>query len=302
MPLSLVTGASGAIGRFLLPRLLAAGHDVIALSRTSRACDDPRLRWVIGDLDAAMPAFPALDAIFSCGPLDAFARWFTHASLQGHPRVVAFGSMSITSKQDSDDAAERSLVTRLREAEQGLVAAAAARDCAWTVLRPTLIYGAGIDRSLTPLAHFATRWRVFPRLPLACGMRQPVHADDLAAACIAVAGNRHAENRTYALGGGERLAFDTMLERVRASLPVRVLSLPLPVFGVRRIAELAHAVGLPRLNAASLDRLYRDLVADNDPASTDFGWSPRGFHPDAATWQPHPLPADLRGSGCAGEP
>ena len=66
---------------------------------------------------------------------------------------------------------------------------AAERGIACTVFRPTLIYGAGTDRSLAPIARFARRWRVLP-VPLgANGLRQPVHARDLAAACVAVLAN-----------------------------------------------------------------------------------------------------------------
>jgi hypothetical protein len=54
----------------------------------------------------------------------------------------------------------------------------------WTILRPTLIYGAGIDRSITPIVQRALRLRLFP-IPLAGGLRQPVHADDIARAVVA---------------------------------------------------------------------------------------------------------------------
>ena len=53
MPVALVCGASGAIGRFLLPRLLGAGYDVIALSRVDRGGGGDRVQWRIGDLDHA---------------------------------------------------------------------------------------------------------------------------------------------------------------------------------------------------------------------------------------------------------
>jgi len=184
MPVALVTGASGAIGHFLLPRLLGAGYEVIALSRVERAGDDARLQWRVGDLDHAMPELPALDFVASCGPLDAFSRWFARTPVRT-ARVVAFSSMSIESKHDSADAVERALAGRLRAAEELVVATAQAHACQWTVLRPTLIYGAALDRSLTPLAHFAQRWRVFPRIAAARGLRQPVHADDVAQAVLA---------------------------------------------------------------------------------------------------------------------
>jgi nucleoside-diphosphate-sugar epimerase len=285
MAVALVLGASGAIGRFLLPCLLGAGHDVVAVSRVARAAGDPRLRWIAGDLDGALAVPPAPDLIFSLGPLDAFARWFARMPVAGAPRVIAFGSMSIDSKRESADAGERALVARLHEAERMLVASADARGCAWTLLRPTLIYGAGVDRSLTPIARFAQHWRVFPRIAAARGLRQPVHADDLAAACIAVLDRPRTAGATYALGGGERLPFATMLERVRASLPVRTLPLPVPLGASRALLGVARAAGL-RVGSAAIDRLARDLVADHAAAVADFGWSPRGFHPDARAWSP----------------
>lgn len=291
MPVALVTGASGAIGHFLLPRLLGAGYEVIALSRVERAGDDARLQWRVGDLDHAMPELPALDFVASCGPLDAFSRWFARTPVRT-ARVVAFSSMSIESKHDSADAVERALAGRLRAAEELVATTAHTHACQWTVLRPTLIYGAALDRSLTPLAHFAQRWRVFPRIAAARGLRQPVHADDLAAACVVAAANPRSAGRTYALGGGERLAFAEMLERVHASLPFGAVPLPLPLPLLRVLARL-----VPTVRAAALDRLGRDLVAADRAAVDDLGWTPRAFHPDAACWFASPMPSRFSAPG-----
>ena len=279
----LVFGASGAIGRFLLPHLAHAGHAVIAVSRRPQT-STRHVQWCVGDLERDdLPALPAVDAIASCGPLDAFSHWFARTPLAGRPRVVAFGSLSIDSKRDSPDAIERALASRLGEAEQRLFAAADQRGSACTVLRPTLVYGAGIDRSLTPLARQAARWRVFPRIAGARGLRQPVHADDLAGACARLLAQDVVGARIHALGGGERLGFDAMLERVRLSLPVHCLPLPIPLPAVRMLAGLARAGGIAA-SAAAVARLCQDLVADDAPARAEFGWDPRPFRPDASTW------------------
>jgi len=283
MAVALVLGASGAIGRFLLPRLVVAGDDVLALSRAVRTSDAPRLHWLRGDLEQALPPLPALDVLYSCGPLDAFARWYARAPMQA-ARIVAIGSMSIESKHASADPHERALAARLHDAERSLAATARERGAAWTVLRPTLVYGAGVDHSLTPLVRRARRWRVFPRVAGARGLRQPVHADDLAAACVAVAAQPHCAGRVYALGGGERLAFAAMLERVRASLPFRTVPLPVPLPLVRVVLALARAAGSTRLSPALVDRLGHDLVADDRAARVDFGYAPRPFRPDSACW------------------
>jgi len=270
----LVFGASGAIGRFLLTRLLTAGERVFAVSRHVQADARDGLRWIEGSLenDAALP--DAVDAIFSCGPLDAFARWYARTPT-GSARVVAIGSMSADSKRDSIDAAERNVASRLAEAEDLVLRVAASRNAAATLLRPTLVYGAGRDRSLASIARFARRWRVFPRIAGASGLRQPVHADDLALACVAVASSPKTAGRHYEVGGGERLTFAAMIERTCRSLDVHCVALPVPLFALRAFAPS---------RSAAIARLTHDLVADNTDAAHDFDWSPRPFMPDAARW------------------
>ncbi len=290
MAVCIVFGASGAIGRFLIPRLLASGDEVIAVSRIARASTQSAVRWTVGALPTSVPSLPAADAIFSVGPLDAFASWLAAASISDAPRIVAIGSMSIETKRSSADRSEQVLAARLMQAERTLADAARARRCAWTVLRPTLVYGAGLDRSLSPIARFAARWHVFPYVTHATGLRQPVHADDLAAGCIDAAAATATHGQFYGVGGGERIAFATMLARVRDSLPGPTLGIAVPPSVAR--AGIALARRIPAFAAASsaaLDRLASDLVVDDAAARADFGWSPRAFHPTAADWTPAPL-------------
>jgi nucleoside-diphosphate-sugar epimerase len=290
MTCALVFGASGQIGRFLVPRLLTQGHQVLAVSRHAREAVRPRLRWIVGDLFCTMPDVPKVETIYRLGPQTGFSAWLERAERPHQSRVVAIGSMSVFSKRESGDAAERARSESLRQSEQQLASASEHRRLAWTVLRPTLIYGAGMDRSLTPLARFGMRYRLFPRFPGASGLRQPVHAADLAEACLAVAGNRVAHDRTYDLGGGERLAFSSMLERVRQSLPCLALGVPLPralLVAARSVASVVPRWRSPHRGA--VDRLRADLVADDSEARSEWGWSPRPFRPDAATWAVQPL-------------
>jgi nucleoside-diphosphate-sugar epimerase len=288
---ALVIGASGQIGRALIPRLLARGCQVLALSRIERAGGTQNLSWIQGDVFASMPALPAVDAIFSLGPLNGFSGWLMRAQLAGSPRIVAFGSMSVESKRESNDPAERALAETLRLAERELADAASARNLVWTLLRPTLIYGGGLDKSLTPLARMGTRLHVFPRLPAATGLRQPVHVDDLAAACIAAVSLEDACNRVFDLAGGERLSFSDVLDRIRLSLPARVLPVPMSLAAVRMLLSVLRL--RPRwrgIGKAAMERLQVDLIAENEAARRLLHWSPRGFRPDASTWIESPLP------------
>jgi nucleoside-diphosphate-sugar epimerase len=264
----LVFGASGSVGQFLLP-LLSPHHEVIAVSRSPAA---DRVGWIGGDLNDLGMAWPAADIVISLGPLDAFAAWLQRcpATLR---RVIALSSMSAESKHESIDPHERALANRLRAAECLLIGTAAERGIACTVFRPTLIYGAGTDRSLAPIARFARRWRILPVPFGASGLRQPVHARDLALASAAALTNKATFGNIYALGGGERLRFDALLLRLRAALPRPVLAVPVPMIALRLAARGRQG----SFNANAVARLYQPLIADHSDAVRDFGYAPTAF-------------------------
>lgn len=277
-PRALVFGGSGQIGERLLTRLLSRGWQVTAWSRQPRASRSG-LVWRQGDLAVPAMTGEAFEVIFSCGPLDHFSRWYVENPVIA-PRIVAFSSTSAEVKEHSIDAAERDVAQRLANAEQALFSAALTRGASVTVLRPTLVYGAGRDKTLTQIAALAQRTGAFVLPSNATGLRQPVHVDDLASAALAVIAQPTTQQRRYAVGGGEALAYTQMVERVLDALPrpARLYKVPPGLFGLALAA--AHCLGRLRgLNAAALQRMREDLVFDLEPARRDFGYAPRAFRP-----------------------
>lgn len=272
----LVLGASGAIGRFVLPRLAARGTAVLAASRRPLVASG--VHWCALDLARDAPTVaPSFSAVLSTGPLDLAARWLA-ACPQAPQRVVAFSSTSAASKQASADPGERALAARLQHAESELQAWAAACGAALTILRPTLVYGAALDRNLSRLAALARRlgWIAIPRH--ATGLRQPVHADDLAAAAVAALALPRTSQPCYDLPGGETLPYRSMVARVLDTLTPRPRLLELPMPALRAALAAAHLAGrLPDLTTATLHRTRQDLVFDATPAARDLAWEPRPF-------------------------
>jgi nucleoside-diphosphate-sugar epimerase len=275
---ALVFGGSGQVGTALLARMATAGWTAVAVSRDPQR-DVPGVRWLRGDFGRCDGLPMAVDAVFSCGPLDQFARWHAQAGIDA-PRVIAFGSTSADAKQASPDPGERALAARLREAEAMLFASAASHGVALTVLRPTLVYGAGRDRTLSRIAAMARRlgWFVVPRG--ATGLRQPVHVDDLAVAALAACDAPAAHGRVYDLPGGETVPWRDMVARTLAALSPspRLLEVPMPVF--RLALGVAHMAGKAGgFGGGAMARLREDLVFDIAPARADFGYAPREFLP-----------------------
>lgn len=275
-PRVLVIGASCQVGRFLLPLLRDEGVEVHAASRRGQPPADG-VTWHRAELPAGMPGPFPYDGILCFAPLDAVAQWLSTLRAPPASGIVATSSMSVLTKKTSADPAERVLVERLEAGEQALQRECERLGMAWSLLRPTLIYGAGLDRSLSPIARRAMRWRVFP-LPRGRGWRQPVHAADVAEAAWRALRTPTANGRVFELGGGERLRSGDMFSRLRDSLPRRTLGIPLGRGMVGLLARLLPAARGP------VSRLDSDLVADNTGVREVLGVSPRGFALDARMW------------------
>ena len=86
-----------------------------------------------------------------------------------------------------------------------------------------------MDRNVTMIARFIRRFGFFPLVGNGKGYRQPVHADDVAAACLMVLNRPITFNRNYNLSGGQTLTFREMVEAIFLALDKkpRIVSIPL---------------------------------------------------------------------------
>jgi nucleoside-diphosphate-sugar epimerase len=273
----LATGATSLIGRFALPRLKAAGIETFALSRTAPEAPG----WVRADLadPALADRLPDCPTVLSFSPIWHLPQALPALKARGMERLVAFSSTSVSTKAASPDAYEQGVVKSLAEGEAEVRRFCEANGVAWTILRPTLIYAEGQDQNVSRLAALIRQLGFLPLAGNGEGLRQPVHADDLAAAAIAAAMATAARNKAYDLPGGETLTYRQMAERVFEGLGRRPAILPLPQ-GLWRLAFALARPVLPGATSQMGARMSADLVFDGQPAARDFGWAPRPFRPD----------------------
>ena len=274
----LVLGATSLVGQQLLPRLVSAGWDVTAASRRPDPPATGGVRWV------RLPGpLPAPDVVLSLAPVWAAASWLSAIDGAAPRRVVALSSTSVVTKKASRDAGDLALSQQLAAGEAAVRMWCDTHGSEWVLLRPTLIYGGGLDRNVSDIARLITRFGVFPLVGGGHGLRQPVHRDDVASACMAALTAPAAAGQCYALSGGERLTYGEMVRRIFAALgrTPRTPQVPLPV--ARLLLRMARL--LPRYSVHSMaviDRMLEDLVFDHDEAARDLGFAPRRFRPRAA--------------------
>jgi nucleoside-diphosphate-sugar epimerase len=286
-----VLGTSSLVGRPLLERLVAAGRPVVACSRqaSSRApaVSPPgmvrdNVAWRVPGT-AGPPGERITDWIALC-PVWVLPELVAWLESLGIERLVAVSSQSAVTKRSSPWGVEREVATRLVAAEHTVAEWAADRRVTLCILRPTMIYDGMNDGNVAAIAAFLERpllglrgW--FPVCGPARGLRQPVHADDVAAACLAAL-DHPSPAVTYTISGGEPLSYRTMVERIGQARGRRVRVVPIPQT-VWRIAEAVarwagQAQGLP-LGAAA--RMNEDLSCDHEEAVRDLHFRPRPFQP-----------------------
>lgn len=277
---SLVVGATGIVGGYIVAQLVAAGERPLALSRSPRESEG--VTWMQGDLTISQHLHaPEVEVIYCTVEIGLLADALPRLATPSLKRVVAFTSTSIVTKIESEIPEERELLQRLADGEQRLRTACERLGVGWTILRPTLIYAEGRDGNISRLARLISRFGVLPLMGSGAGLRQPVHAQDLAIGAIQAATQAAAADKIYALPGGETLSYREMAGRVFDALgrPRRIVSAPPWMW---RIAFAVARPFFPNANVAMGNRMAKDMVFDAAPAKADFGWAPRRFRPDFA--------------------
>lgn len=275
---SIVFGASGNVGRFIVTQLAERGERVIAISRKQRTAA-PGIEWQIGDI--TKPAEIRLadaDTLYCTLLITELASALPQLHAPTLRRLIAFSSSSVLTKADSAVASERDLIARMIEAEVAIAEWCKSHGIAWTILRPTLIYLEGHDANITRLARIIKRFGIMPVVGRADGRRQPVHAVDLATGAISAGSSPRAENKYYVLAGGETISYREMMGRIFDGVGRRRWIVGLPSWLWRNAFALAGRF-LPGFNAEMGTRMLKDMTFDDHDARADFGWSPRDFRP-----------------------
>lgn len=232
--------------------------------------------------DAFQPGMMFENVIFCTPVWLGSERLFAHLKSLGMRRLVAFSSTSLFTKETSGNEAERGIVRQLLDGEKSTIDFCRANGVAWTILRPTLIYDEGQDENISRIYATIRKLGFFPVCPPASGLRQPVHARDLATAALQALRSGATEGKAYNVPGGESLTYRTMVARVFEAMGRRPALLAVPegawrfIFGALRLVQPHRDL---RQNLDMALRMNHDLWFDAGPAVRDFGYAPGPFRP-----------------------
>ena len=228
----LVTGATGFIGRRLVPALLDAGHDVRAMTRRPESYDGPgepvgadvsdraSLDDALRGVDVAIYLVHSLDdPDFERKDAEAARTFSAAAAAAGVRQIVYMGGLG-----DEDQELSAHLRSR-REVEELL----GADGVPVTVLRAAIVVGhGGISWEITRQLVKNLPAMVVPRW---VGTRtQPIAIDDVVRYLAGVVDHPDALGRVFEIGGTEQLTYQQMLEvanEVGGGRPIPIVVVPL---------------------------------------------------------------------------
>lgn len=295
----LITGASGFVGRHLVQRCLTDGWQVAALVRPSNGMGRPGLKsYVIGGVEQLGDVSNALlgqDVVVHCAarvhvmkdksddPLVAFRAVNVRGTLDlarqaaaaGVKRFIYLSSVKVLGEStvtgrpfnEEDQPHPRDAYAQSKcEAEVELRQLAKKTGMAVVVIRPPLVYGAGVGANFKIMMTAVRRGWPLP-LGLINNRRSLVAIDNLVDLIRVCMVHPAAANHTFLVSDGEDLSTTQLLRHLGVSLGRAARLLPVPSPALRFTAFLLG-------RSAMADRLCGSLQVDISKAQRLLGWTP----------------------------
>jgi len=298
----LITGANGFVGAALCASLLQRGHSIRKAMRkpesTAASASFAGKTVVVGNIDAQTDWSAALYSIdvvvhlaarvhvmqeSSSDPLAEFRR----VNVAGTERLARAAAASrvkrlvyVSSIKVNGEATEgRQKFTETDtpapqdpygvskcEAEQALRRVAQETGLEVVIVRPPLIYGAGVK------GNFAQMLKVLGKgipLPLASvnNRRSLVYVGNFAEALIACATHPAAAGQVYLVSDGEDISTPDLLRALATAIGVQARLIPVPSMLLQYMAQLFG-------RGAQADRLLGSLQIDSGKIRRELNWTP----------------------------
>lgn len=264
----LVTGATGFVGRRLVPELVARGHTVRAMTRRPADYDGPgepvggdvhdraSLTEPLEDVDVAVYLVHSLDSPdFERKDAEAARAFGSAAAANGVRQIVYLGGLG---SEDEDLSAH----LRSRREVEGLLGEAGVPV---TVLRAAIVVGAGgISWELTRQLVKNLPAMVVPKWVRT--RTQPIALSDVVRYLAGVVGNEEAFGRVFEIGGPEVLTYLEMLQQAaevrggnrKLIVQVPVLTPRLSSYWLALVTDVDATTGRNLIDSMGTEVVVRD--------------------------------------------
>ncbi len=294
----LITGATGFVGRALVPALLARGHQVVSAVRPghegTEAGTEARLIGDIGpdtDWRAALDGVEAVvhlaarvhvmretgqdpEALYRQTNAEGTRRLAMEAAGAGVKRLLFLSTVKVNGEETPAGPFTEAgppnptgpyALSKLA-AEEALAEVAATTGIETVVLRSPLIYGEGVGGNFLSLLKLC---RSAPPLPFRAveNARSLIYLGNLVDAIACALEHPAAAGKTFLVRDGEDLSTQALIRRTADALGRPARLFPLPLYFVRLLARITG-------KSAAIERLLGSLCVDDKKIRRELGWTP----------------------------
>jgi NADH dehydrogenase len=277
----LVLGASGFVGRHLLPALIGEGHDIVALARTPSIVH-PQVTSILHDalepesveaaLEGCQAAINLIGINHERGPhtyermhVEITRRLIDEAQRRSLERLVQVSVLCAradpTSRYHDTKHQADELVRRAK--------------VPWVIIRPAIIFGP--DDAFTTTLSRQVDGRVTPLPGGGRARHAPVHVDDVANAVAHALVLASAIGKILPLCGSRTLSYRELVHEMARARGRRTLSPPMPAWMLKVAAWTTSPMQSPPLTASQLTMLLDGMAEDTRESWDLLGIAPRAF-------------------------
>jgi uncharacterized protein YbjT (DUF2867 family) len=281
-----ITGATGFVGRAVVPALRAHGYAVRCLVRRG---SEPDLRGleaierVEGDVlspEALERDMAGCDTVVHLVGIiretPATASTFERIHTQGTINVLEAAAATGVRRYLHMSAlgARAGARSRYHRTKWAAEEAVRASPIPWTIFRPSIVYGAA-DQFVNMLAAMVRRYPLVPVIGTGQQRLQPVPVEQVAEAFARAVALEATVKHVYEVCGPDAVTMLQLLDLIGAAFGrARVRKVHVPIGLVRPLTRLLHRLpGFP-LTPDQLLMLEEDNVCDPQPFFSTFGLSP----------------------------
>lgn len=272
----LVTGGSGFVGRAIVRELLARGHRVVSGSRGGGEHGAaPGLALDVTDLGSVQRGLGQVepDAVVHLVGIirEQGEQTFRRVHVEGTRNVVASLPRDTRYLQMSALGARADSASRYSSSKAQAEALVRESGLAWTIFRPSLIFGVGDDFFGRVLRQLVSAAPIVPQIGNGQFPFRPVSVEDVAQAFCRALETPASAGQTYALTGPQEYTFRQLLELELGALGLSKPIVPVPLTLMNLAVPLMQVLPRPPITRDQYAMLKEGNTAPNEPACTEFG-------------------------------
>jgi len=276
----LISGATGFTGSFVVNRFLECKDDY-EISIFAR--NEKKVREM---------GFDKKDSTIYYGSFEEPST--LKSALEGKDIYINVASLGFGHAPDVIDACKNanvkrtvffsttSIFTQLNPASKAirLEAEQCIRDSglAYTIIRPTMIFGTPEDRNIYRLIRYVKKWPCIFIPGPGTYLMQPVYVGDLADAVFKIAETKTTIGKEYNLSGRDALSYNELIKTIAKVIGKNIMLIHIPLWLMKPPFWLYEKISKnPKIKVEQLLRLNEDKNFDHSDATNDFGYHPLGF-------------------------